>query len=184
MGNGSDKDAPDSLVGNSTESLISDVAGSLVAELVAARKLIATAESCTGGWIAKSITDVPGSSGCFGYGIVSYSDAAKEALLDVKPSLIRDYGAVSEETVRGMAQGARRLSGADIAVAVSGIAGPGGGTVDKPAGTVWIGWAWRAGDDAQVEASLYRLAGDRDAVRRQSVLLALQGALERVSRVE
>lgn len=156
------------------------VARALVVELLAAGKTLATAESCTGGWVAKAITDVPGSSGCFAYGIVSYSNDAKQALLGVDPATLREHGAVSEATVREMAKGALAASGADFAVAISGIAGPEGGTADKPVGTVWVSFASGASDGATIDAVLHRLQGDREAVRRQSVILALQGIRERI----
>jgi nicotinamide-nucleotide amidase len=157
------------------------LAGALVAELLAAGKTLSTAESCTGGWVAKAITDIPGSSGCFAYGIVSYSDEAKQTVLRVDPATIREHGAVSEATVREMASGALALSGADLAVAISGVAGPGGGSADKPVGTVWFSFASRTSGDARIDAVLHRLQGDREAVRRQSVTLALKGVRERIS---
>ena len=156
------------------------VARALVAELLAAGKTLTTAESCTGGGVAKAITDVAGSSGCFAYGFVSYSNEAKQALLGVDPATLREHGAVSEATVREMARGALAASGADVAVAISGIAGPEGGTADKPVGTVWFSFASGASDRAEIDAALHRLPGDRDAVRRQSVMLALQGIRERI----
>ena len=159
---------------------IDELARTVVAELLAAGKTLATAESCTGGWISKTITDVAGSSGCFAYGIVSYSNGAKESLLGVSPAVLREHGAVSEEAVRAMAEGALRLSGADLAVAVSGIAGPDGGSAHKPVGTVWFGWACRQAGNIDVGAEMRRLAGDREAVRRQSVVLALQGVQQRI----
>ena len=114
------------------------IAAAVVEDLTAAGKAVATAESCTGGWIAKSITDIAGSSAVLGYGIVSYSNGAKESLLGVKNATLEEHGAVSEPVVREMADGVLHLSGADIAVAVSGIAGPDGGTDDKPVGLVHI----------------------------------------------
>ena len=115
---------------------IHDLATSLVEGLSKARKVVCTAESCTGGWIAKALTDVPGSSVVFGYGIVSYSNGAKESMLGVNNRTLSEHGAVSEPVVREMAEGALNISGADIAVAVSGVAGPDGGTAEKPVGTV------------------------------------------------
>lgn len=158
------------------------LAGALVAELLAAGKTLSIAESCTGGWVAKAITDIPGSSGCFAYGIVSYSNEAKQALLRVDPATIREHGAVSELAVREMARGALAVSGADLAVAISGIAGPGGGSADKPVGTVWFSFGSRTSGEAEVDAVLHRLEGDREAVRRQSVMLALSGVRERLSK--
>jgi nicotinamide-nucleotide amidase len=155
-------------------------AGALVGALLAAGKTLSTAESCTGGWVAKAVTDIPGSSGCFAYGVVSYSNEAKQALLGVRADTLRDHGAVSEPAVREMAAGALAMSKADIAVAISGIAGPGGGSADKPAGTVWFSFALRTPDGVTVDAVLHRLHGDREAVRRQSVVLALTGLRERL----
>jgi nicotinamide-nucleotide amidase len=161
---------------------IAALARSLVNDLTAAGKTVATAESCTGGWIAKAITDVAGSSRCFAYGIVSYGNDAKETLLGVAPSTLAAQGAVSEATVREMAEGVLALSHADAAVAVSGIAGPGGGTPEKPVGTVWFGWSVRAGGTVHTDASMLRLDGDRAGVRSRAVAVALQGLSERVRR--
>ncbi len=136
---------------------------------------LATAESCTGGWIAKAVTDVAGSSGWFDRGFVTYSNAAKERMLGVPAEAIAAHGAVSEPVVRAMAAGALAASRAQVTVAVSGIAGPGGGTPEKPVGTVWLAWA-RAG--AGVRTRLARFAGDREAVRRQTVRAALEGLLD------
>lgn len=161
---------------------IAALAESLVNELTAAGKTVATAESCTGGWIAKAITDVAGSSRCFAYGIVSYGNEAKETLLGVAPSTLAEQGAVSEATVREMAEGVLALSHADAAVAVSGIAGPAGGTPEKPVGTVWFGWTVRAGATVHTDALMLRLDGDRNGVRSRAVAVALQGLGERVRR--
>ena len=124
--------------------------------------MLVTAESCTGGWVAKAVTDIPGSSGCFAYGVVSYSDDAKEVLLDVSPDVLRKHGAVSEPTVREMAAGAIELSGADLSVAISGIAGPGGGTADKPVGTVWLAVA---GAGAAPKTRRFVWPGTREQIR-------------------
>jgi nicotinamide-nucleotide amidase len=141
---------------------------------------VATAESCTGGWIAKALTDVPGSSGCFGYGIVSYSNGAKESMLGVKSRTLAEHGAVSEPVVREMAQGTLRLSGADIAVAVSGIAGPDGGSDDKPVGTVWFAWSIRGLGGVTTDTDLRRFEGNRDSIRMQTVIHGLYGIRERL----
>ena len=133
---------------------------------------LVTAESCTGGWIAKTVTGIAGSSDWFDCGMVAYSYEAKQALLGVRPETLEQHGAVSRETVVEMVSGALVNSGASIAVAVTGIAGPGGGSGDKPVGTVWIGWKRRGG---YAHARLYHFAGDRDAVRRQTVAAALAG---------
>ncbi|MCK9368060.1 MAG: CinA family protein [Metallibacterium scheffleri] len=144
-----------------------------VAELLQARgQMLITAESCTGGWIAKTLTDLAGSSAWFEAGVVAYSYEAKEALLGVNPRTLERTGAVSEETVMEMVSGALARFGAGVAVAVTGIAGPGGGTADKPVGTVWIGWKRRGG---YAHARLFQFAGDREAVRRQTVAEALAG---------
>lgn len=152
----------------------------VVADLAAASKAVSTAESCTGGWIAKSITDVAGSSAVFAYGVVSYSNGAKESILGAKNETLEEHGAVSEPVVEEMAEGVLRLSGADIAVAVSGVAGPDGGTEDKPVGTVWFAWAVRDGADALTDTSCEQFSGDRDLVRELTVAYALQGVLERI----
>jgi len=158
---------------NDSES-IAALAEALVGELLQAGMTVATAESCTGGWIAKSLTDVSGSSGVFGFGFVSYSNEAKAALLGVSVDTLQAHGAVSEAAVMEMATGALEKSGADLAVAVSGIAGPGGGTTDKPVGTVWFAWASRAsqGHDPTTASRIFK--GDRETIRSQSVILALQ----------
>ena len=136
--------------------------------------VLVTAESCTGGWIAKCLTDIAGSSEWYRGGVVSYSNSLKTQLLGVDPHLINTHGAVSEATARAMARGALEHLGGDYAVAVTGIAGPGGGSPDKPVGTVWIVWADRvAGGHARV----FQFGGDREAVRRATVLHALQGVL-------
>jgi nicotinamide-nucleotide amidase len=133
---------------------------------------LVTAESCTGGWIAKTLTDIGGSSAWFECGVVAYSYEAKEALLGVRPEVLEQYGAVSRETVIEMVSGALARFGATVAVAVTGIAGPGGGTPEKPVGTVWIGWKRRGG---YAQSELFHFDGDRDAVRRQTVAAALRG---------
>jgi nicotinamide-nucleotide amidase len=156
------------------------LAAALVSELAAAGKAVATAESCTGGWVAKAITDVAGSSAVFGYGIVTYSNGAKESLVGVQNKTLEDYGAVSAEVVEEMAKGALRLSGADISVAVSGVAGPDGGTEEKPVGSVWFAWAVRDGSNALVDTRLEQFSGDRELVREASVAYALQGLREHI----
>ncbi|MDY6980413.1 MAG: nicotinamide-nucleotide amidohydrolase family protein [Pseudomonadota bacterium] len=140
---------------------------------------LATAESCTGGWIAKLLTDVPGCSAWFERGFVTYSNESKQELLDVPAGVLDEYGAVSEPTVRAMAEGALQHSRANLAVSVSGIAGPGGGRPDKPLGLVWFGWAQRVGSDrTQISSEHQVYNGNRDAVRRQAVVRALEGILE------
>lgn len=142
-------------------------------KLLTARMLmVATAESCSGGWIAKTLTDIPGSSAWFEAGLVAYSYEAKQALLGVRPETLEHYGAVSQETAIEMVSGALSRSGAGIALAVTGIAGPSGGTQDKPVGTVWIAWKRRGG---YAHSECFCFTGDREAVRRQTVAAALQG---------
>lgn len=132
---------------------------------------ITAAESCTGGWIAKVFTDISGSSAWFERSFVTYSNDAKQQMVGVQASTLVQFGAVSEQTVREMAVGASKAAAAEYAIAVSGIAGPDGGTSDKPVGTVWFGFA---GPEGRVVAQCQRFDGDRDAVRRQSVGWALQ----------
>ena len=137
------------------------------------RRLV-TAESCTGGWIAKLATDIAGSSEWFDCGFVCYSNAAKTRDLDVPAKLIETEGAVSDAVVRAMAEGALERTGATVAVAVSGIAGPGGAVPGKPVGTVWIAIAQRAADRVECEGHLILFEGNRDAVRRHAVEYALK----------
>lgn len=145
---------------------------SALAEILLSRNMkIVTAESCTGGGIASAITDLPGSSGWFECGFVTYSNEAKIRYLDVAPTTIEQSGAVSEQTVRAMVSGAVNNSLGDIAVAVSGVAGPGGGSVDKPVGTVWFAW----GNAEHQISECCHFAGDRQAVREQAVDHGIRG---------
>ncbi|WP_306673695.1 CinA family protein [Tahibacter caeni] len=144
-----------------------------VAEILQQRgQMLVTAESCTGGWIAKTLTDIAGSSAWFEAGLVAYSYEAKQALLGVRPETLAQHGAVSQETVVEMVSGALARYGASVAVAVTGIAGPGGATPGKPVGTVWIGWKRRGG---YAQAQVFHFDGDREAVRRHTVAAALRG---------
>jgi nicotinamide-nucleotide amidase len=136
---------------------------------------LVTAESCTGGWVAQAVTAVAGSSAWFDRGYVTYSDCAKREELNVAEHTLTEFGAVSEQTAREMARGALHKSGADIAVAVSGVAGPGGGTPQKPVGTVCIAWALRGNEESHAATQVF--GGDRTQVREQSVIAALQGLL-------
>lgn len=136
---------------------------------------VTAAESCTGGWIAKVFTDISGSSAWFERGFVTYSNEAKQQMVGVQDTTLQQHGAVSEQTVREMATGAAKAAAAEYAIAVSGIAGPEGGTPDKPVGTVWFAIA---GPEGRVLAQRQIFAGDRDAVRRQSVVWALQTLLD------
>ena len=137
--------------------------------------MAAAAESCTGGWIAKGITDIAGSSAWFDRGFVTYSNSAKQEMLGVDAALLEAEGAVSEATVAAMVRGALEHSRADLAVAVSGIAGPGGGRPGKPVGTVCFAWATR---DGLQRVDTVHFEGDRDRVRQQAVACALQGLLD------
>lgn len=136
--------------------------------------MLATAESCTGGWAAEVTTSVAGSSEWFDRGFVTYSNEAKQEMLGVKAETLSRHGAVSEETAREMAKGALARSRATVAVAITGVAGPGGGSDEKPVGTVCLAWASGSGVGSETK----RFSGDRESVRRQSVERALQGVLE------
>ncbi|WP_371230174.1 CinA family protein [Pseudomonas sp. QE6] len=156
-----------------TDSSITELSAQLGARLAANKLRVTTAESCTGGGIAEAITRIPGSSAWFEAGYVTYSNEQKTRQLDVPAELFPKVGAVSREVVEAMVAGALPRSGADIAVAVSGVAGPDGGSAEKPVGTVWL--AWGKGEQVFSERRLY--AGDREAVRRQTVATALAGLL-------
>lgn len=142
------------------------------------RQRVATAESCTGGLVAAWFTSLAGSSDWFDRGYITYSNEAKVEELGVPPELIEREGAVSEAVVRAMALGARGRSGADWAVALTGIAGPSGGSDDKPVGTVWVAWA---GPEGAVEARRFQFTGDRLAVREQAASEAIAGLTGRLA---
>ncbi len=142
------------------------------------QRQLVTAESCTAGWVGKALTDVAGSSGWYLGGVVSYSNALKQSLLRVSSETLAVHGAVSDATVREMANGALEQLGGQVAVAVSGIAGPGGEQPGKPVGTVWFAWAWRHGQAIHSNTRLKLITGDREEVRRRSVAMALSGVLE------
>jgi nicotinamide-nucleotide amidase len=142
--------------------------------LKAKKRLLVSAESCTGGWVAQVVTSIPGSSAWFERGFVTYSNAAKRELLGVKAATLKKHGAVSEETAREMARGALARSKGNLALAVTGIAGPGGGSRDKPVGTVCFAWVYKK----QLRSETRRFPGGRESVRRKSVVRALQGVLE------
>lgn len=137
--------------------------------------MLATAESCTGGGVAQAITDVAGSSAWFERGFVTYSNVSKQQMLGVAEATLLQYGAVSEAVVREMVAGALRYSNAQVALAVSGIAGPCGGTPDKPVGTVWFAWGMKHG---ATRAQRRQIGGERAEVRAQSVRIALQGVID------
>lgn len=142
--------------------------------LQSAGQRLVTAESCTGGWVGEAVTAIAGSSDWFDRGFITYSNAAKREVLGVAAATLSQHGAVSEETAREMALGALKQSRAQISVAITGVAGPGGGSADKPVGTVCFAWAK---NDAALRSERRLLKGDRTEVRRQSVLIALRGIL-------
>jgi nicotinamide-nucleotide amidase len=158
--------------GHIMESELFELAEQLGRLLKASGKTIATAESCTGGWIAQTITEVPGSSAWFDRGFVTYSNAAKVQMLGVNPQTLEKHGAVSVETATEMAAGALEYSDADVAVAVTGIAGPDGGTPDKPVGTVFIAWAHKNGATKVVRK---QFIGNRRKIRAETVKSAVEG---------
>jgi nicotinamide-nucleotide amidase len=144
------------------------------ADLLDAEKRLVTAESCTGGWVAKLLTDIAGSSGWYDGGVVVYSNQLKQSILGVRPSTLASHGAVSEATAREMSIGALETLGGHIALAVTGIAGPAGAQPGKPVGTVWFAWAWREGTEIETRVALETFSGDREAIRRQSVARSLR----------
>jgi nicotinamide-nucleotide amidase len=156
---------------------IVELAAELGRRLASRREIVTAAESCTGGLVAGAITAIPGSSGWFQRGFVTYSNEAKTEMLGVPVETLARHGAVSEETAQSMAEGALRMSRADYAVAITGVAGPDGGTAAKPVGMVCFGWAVR---DGATTAITRHFPGDRAAVRRASVIVALQGLISRL----
>ena len=148
----------------------------LVAELAAAGKMVSTAESCTGGWIAKAITDVPGCSEWFSGGFVTYSNELKRQQFNIASEILQQQGAVSQPVVEAMAKGALEKSDGHVAIAVSGIAGPDGGSGEKPVGTVWFAWARIV--PQILESRCEVLSGDRTQVRHAAVGKALQGVIQ------
>lgn len=153
------------------------LAATVGAELARRGLMLVTAESCTGGWVAQAVTAVAGSSRWFERGYVTYSNAAKTEMLGVRVETLAQHGAVSEAVVREMVEGALSRSHAQVAVAISGIAGPGGGSADKPVGTVCLAWG---GAGRGVRALRAHYPGDREAVRRQAVAAALAGVLDQL----
>lgn len=161
-----------------TEFLIQQV--DTVADILTQKQAMLTcAESCTGGWISKVLTDKAGSSAWFERSFITYSNLAKQQMLGVPETLLAEHGAVSEPIVRKMAQGAMQSSLARYALAVSGVAGPSGGTADKPVGTVWLAWA----GPNQTISRCELFSGDRESVRQQTVAMALVGFIEQVDRL-
>ncbi|MGQ0384622.1 MAG: CinA family protein [Gammaproteobacteria bacterium] len=162
-------------MGRPNDAALASLARSAGRSLRRAGLTIATAESCTGGLIAKCLTDIAGSSDYFERGWVTYSNAAKCSELGVAAGALARHGAVSEEVAHAMARGALRRSGARVSIAVTGIAGPAGGSKAKPVGTVWIAWGLRRRGGIQVFARRYRFGGGRDAIRRRTAAAALAG---------
>ena len=162
-----------------SEAKLKRLAARVGRHLLKEHRHVVTAESCTGGWIAKTLTDIAGSSQWFIEGFVTYSNQSKMRRLGVPRAVLEKTGAVSEETVRAMSAGALRRTNAQIGVAVTGIAGPDGAVPGKPVGTVWLGWATRRGGAIRVRTQLKHFRGDRNSVRRKTVQLAIEGLLTR-----
>ncbi len=158
-----------------SESELEHLTSRVASQLLLLRQRLAVAESCTGGWLAKCCTDLAGSSSWFERGYVTYSNQAKHDVLGVDEQLICTYGAVSKQTARAMAEGTLKQAKADISVAITGIAGPSGGSADKPVGTVWIAWATAKN---VLEVNCYHFTGDRKQVRIQAVQCALEGIIK------
>jgi len=161
-----------------TDNMLYELAERVGKALKTKGMMMATAESCTGGWIAQAVTAVPGSSEWFERGFVTYTYISKREMLGVNPETLETHGAVSEQTVREMTAGALERSHAQVAVSVSGTAGPTGGTPQKPVGTVCFGWGKKGG---VVQSATRHFEGDREAVRRQAVVFALERVLEVVA---
>ena len=158
---------------------IADRVVSLASQL---KKIIVTAESCTGGLVAKAITDIPGSSYCFSHGFVTYSDTAKSTLLGINSLLIKDNGAVSKIVAERMAKNTLRDNTVDISVAITGIAGPTGGTLEKPVGTVWLAWGYYIDNQIIIDTQHYCFNGDRNTIRFESAIEALIGLEKRMKK--
>ncbi|MEQ6885915.1 nicotinamide-nucleotide amidohydrolase family protein [Salicola sp. Rm-C-2C1-2] len=158
-------------MGEPSDATLARAAASLGECLRGQGRVIATAESCTGGWVAKCLTDTSGSSDYFETGLVTYSNEAKEQLLEVPAGILAGHGAVSSAVASAMVTGTLEKTGADVAVAVSGIAGPGGGSAEKPVGSVWFGWGVAGSTPV---TACKQFDGDRDQVRREAVDFALQ----------
>lgn len=163
---------------NVSDEQLSAVASELGEALLLTRSRMVTAESCTGGWVGHVITSVAGSSRWYDRGFITYSNASKREMLGVSAGVIARYGAVSEQTARAMAEGALEYSQAQFALSITGIAGPGGGSDEKPVGLVWFAWA---GKNLKTISQYSRFAGDRQAVQRQAVYHALQSMLSFVA---
>lgn len=160
------------MTNDASDARLQNLAAEVGRALERERLMLATAESCTGGWVAQVCTAIAGSSEWFERGFVTYSNRAKTEMLGVAAETLADHGAVSEPTARAMAEGALRHGAAQVALAITGIAGPTGGTAEKPVGTVWFAWAARG---RATRSERRRFDGDREAVRRQAVAHALDG---------
>ena len=157
-----------------------EIARNVVKNAINREVNLSIAESCTGGLISKLITDIPGSSNCFSHGIVTYSDDTKTKLLGINTEDLLRFGAVSEFTAKKMAERVASINNSDFSLAVTGIAGPSGGTVEKPVGTVWIAWGVKIQDKFILESELFVFSGDRNEIRNQSAIMALLGINERI----
>ena len=157
-----------------------EIARDVVKNAINCEVNLSVAESCTGGLISKLITDIPGSSNCFSQGLVTYSDDAKTKLLGINTEDLLRFGAVSEFTAKKMAERVAKINNSDFSLAVTGIAGPTGGTVEKPVGTVWIAWGVKIQDKFALESELFVFSGDRNEIRNQSAIMALLGINERI----
>ncbi|MFV2061331.1 MAG: CinA family protein [Gammaproteobacteria bacterium] len=157
---------------------ISKIATELAISSLKSGKVLATAESCTGGWLAKSLTDIAGSSEWFDSGFVTYSNESKISMISVAKSTLETHGAVSEAVVIEMAKGILANTNATLSVAISGIAGPGGGTIEKPVGLVWFAFANDSNTEIMVVTEKHVFKGDRNAVRAQAVIQALNGLVK------
>jgi nicotinamide-nucleotide amidase len=163
---------------------ILQLAEAVGAVLLARRLMLATAESCTAGGVAYAVTQIAGSSRWFDRGFVTYSNAAKRQVLGVDAVELRAHGAVSEAVARAMARGALAASDAQVAVGITGVAGPGGGSAAKPVGLVCFGWALRRQGELRLRASTHRFGGDRAAVRSHAIIAALEGLLQTTGEVD
>ena len=157
-----------------------EIARNVVKNAINREVNLSVAESCTGGLISKLITDIPGSSNCFSHGIVTYSDDTKTKLLGINTEDLLRFGAVSEFTAKKMAERVASINNSDFSLAVTGIAGPTGGTVEKSVGTVWIAWGVKIQDKFVLESELFVFSGDRNEIRNQSAIKALLGINERI----
>jgi nicotinamide-nucleotide amidase len=161
-----------------TDTRLAELVEALAGQALESGRLVVTAESCTGGWIAKACTDLPGSSRWFRGGVVVYANETKTGWIGVDAEVLARHGAVSEAVVRAMALGTIERLGGDLGVAVTGVAGPDGGTPEKPVGTVWLAWARRRPEaDPEITVTREQFAGDRDTVRRATVERALLGLI-------